>query len=407
MYTTAIRPTIGALLLGASLITLEVSAQSTAMQLQPGAGHAMALGRIGGSGLRSLLSASGNLGDLRNRAGSYRLAAQLEHARVSSLEARLAALEDILANPSLPGPERQRLTTEVQRTRDELRAVPQYEAAYRAATAQVEALLPAGFIAGGPLFLLTRAYGHVRDDRDDGLRVFSEALLIGPVWVPSERLILGASLGVGRTDVDISPFDGHSGSWSIGPRLSVGSVLADGWGFALELGHSWAHGSSRIMQPGPAEATEVLSSAWSETTAFKAEILGRLQLEAPGSVLLTVRPRTGVFLSSAYSPATTNSLGERSTGPFGTRSSLAALRTGASLGTELGGWASHLYLGWERELTDEMSELIHDRDGWLAVVGVSRSLGRGRRFVVDYTRIRGLEELRRVSELTFVLILDG
>ena len=407
MDTTAIRPTIGALLLGALLTTPEVSAQSAARELPPGAEHASALARIGSSGLRSLLSASGNLGDLRNRAGSYRLAAQLEHARVSSLEGRLAALEDILTNASLPDSERQRLTNEVQRARDELRAVPEYEAAYRGATAQVEALLPAGFLAGSPLFLLSRAYGQVRDDTGDGLRVFSEALLFGPVWVPSERLILGASLGVGRTDVDISPFDGHSGSWSIGPRLNVGRVLADGWGFALELGYAWAHGSSRVKRPGPAGATEVQSSAWSEVTTFKAEVLGRLQLGAPGSIRLTVRPRTGVFLSSTYSPATTNSLGERSTGPFGTRSSLAALRTGASLGTELGGWAPHVYLGWERELTDEMSELIHDRDGWLAVVGVSRSLGRGQRFVVDYTRIRGLEGLRRVSELTFVLILDG
>jgi HEAT repeat protein len=50
------------------------------------AAHGRAVGAIGGSGLRGLLSASGVMGDLQNRAASYRMAANLEGARTAALE---------------------------------------------------------------------------------------------------------------------------------------------------------------------------------------------------------------------------------------------------------------------------------------------------------------------------------
>lgn len=407
MFTFDFRPLVSALAVATVIAAGRASAQTTGA-LPPGAAHAMALGRIGGSGLRSLLSASGSLGDLANRAGSYRLAAHLERARAAALQGRITALEGALADPALPAPERQRLSTELESASEELRAVPRYEAAYRAATAQAEALSPAGLVGGRPLFLLLRGRAHARRDHEEGrLTVFSEAATFGAVWLPSDRLLVGASLGAGRTDVDIAPFDGQGGSWSIGPRLNFGGILRDGWGASLELGHSWSHGASTVVRPGPDQPIKVRSSGWSEVTSMKTEIVGRLVIAARETLPITIRPRAGVFLTTTHSRPTTNSLGETSTGPFGARETLAALRAGASLATRLGAWSPRLYLGWELELTDEISRLIPDGEGLLAVVGMSRLLGQGRRLVLDYALIRGQKGLRRVSELTAVLILDG
>ncbi|HZD05184.1 MAG TPA: hypothetical protein VE173_09710, partial [Longimicrobiales bacterium] len=122
---------------------------------------------------------------------------------------------------------------------------------------------------------------------------------------------------------------------------------------------------------------------------------------------LWLRPRLGAFVVSTHSPSTTDSLGERSAGPFGETESVAALRVGADLDTRLGSWGPSLYLGWERELTDDMSAFIHDPRAFLGVVGLSRSWGRGPRVSLDYTLLRGTRGLRRVSDLTLVLILDG
>lgn len=366
-----------------------------------------ALADIGRSGLRGLLSASGNLGDLQNRAGSYRLAAQLERSRTAALEGRIMALDQALETPGLPDGERATLTDLRDAARAELAAVPRYEAAYRTATGQVEALLPFALVGSHPVFLLVRGRGHVRRDGGDGLTVLSEGASVGPVLVGSNRWIAAPGLTFGRTDVTIGPFDGSSGSTSLGPRLDVGGILGDGWTAAAQVACVWARGTSTIARPGPDGATEVRTRGRSRTTSAKAEIQGRVTLAAPGGVPVSVRPRLGTFVVSTHSPPTTNSLGERGAGPFGETETVAALRVGASIGTPVGAWAPSLYLGWEHELDSEMSALVHDPRAWLVSAGLARSWGRGRRISVDYALLRGVHDLRRTSELTLVLILDG
>lgn len=398
------------------LVTLAGGAAPVASQagggLPPGAlrqaAYGRALGEIGRSGLRSLLSASGNLGDLQNRAGSYRLAAQSEHSRTASLEGRIEPLDQALRSPELPSEERATLTTMREAARAELASVPRYEAAYLTATAQVEALMPLTFAGERPVFLLVRGRGHVREDGEGGLTVFSEGASLGPVLVGSRyRWIVSPGLSVGRTDVTIGPFDGTSGSTSVGPRLDLGAILGDGWSAAVQIGRVWSHGASAIIRTGPAGGTEVRTEGWSRTTAAKVEVKGRLPLAAPGGTPVSVRPRIGAFVVSTHSPPSTNSLGETGTGPFGETERLAALRVGASLDSTLGSWGPSLYLGWEHELTHRMATLIGDPRAVLGVVGLSRSWGRGRRIALDYTFLRGTRGLRRVGELTLVAILDG
>ena len=288
-----------------------------------------------------------------------------------------------------------------------METVPRYDARYTTATLQAESLIPLGFLGDRPIFLLVRGRGHVRGGGSDGLTVFSEGVSVAPVLVSSARLVVATGLALGRADVDIGPFDGSSGTTSFGPQLTVGGVLGEGWSVAAQLGHSWSHGRSTILRPQRTGTVEVRSEGWSETTTAKAELTGGFPILHPSGAPIMVRPRLGVFLSSTRVPRTTNSLGETGTGPSGARESLAAVRGGASLERSMGAWAPRLYLGWEQELTDELAVLVKDSGAFLAAAGLGWSWSRGRRLMMDYTLLRGREGLRRTSDFTIVLILDG
>lgn len=368
--------------------------------------HALALADIGRSGLRALWSASGSIGDLQNRAGSYRTAVQLERARVGPLEGKLAALEAALADPALPAPQRAVMEQARESTLAELHAVPRYDAVYRTATLQLEALTPLGFVGDRPLFLRSRVRGHARGGGADELTVFSEGAFVGPVLVVSRRWIVGLGVGLGRTDVDIGAFDGESGSTSFGAHLNVGGILADGWGVAAQLGHGWSHGRTTILRPGADQLVEVTSAGWSTVTTAKVEAKGRLPLVRSPGARATLSPRLGAFITSSHSRPTTNNLGETGTGPFGERETLAALRASASVDWALGDWTPSLSLGWERELTHEMSVRVSDPTALLTSVGVGWAWRRGRRVVLDYSYLRGSAGLRSASEWTLVLLLD-
>lgn len=383
-----------------------LAAQAESAQQQRPPPHALAVAEIGRSGLRSLLSASGSIGDLQNRGGSYRMAVQRERARVGPLEGRLAALDAALSDPTLPNHERTGLLQLRGTTVAELQAVPRYEAEYTTGTLQIESLLPVGFLWDRPLFLLVRGRGHARGGGADELTVFSEGVSVGPVLIGSRRWIVGVGMGLGRTDVDIGAFDGSSGATSVGPQLSVGGILGEGWSVAAQLGHTWSHGRSTILRPAREAPVEVRSEGWSETTTAKAEVKGRLGLADPWGIHAVLRPRLGAFVTSTHAGPATNSLGETESGPFGERESLAAVRAGASLDAGVGAWAPTVYLGWERELTDEMSVLVREPNALLTSAGLSWTWSRGRRLALEYAYLRGLKGLRSASDLTLVVILD-
>lgn len=402
---------IGSWALVTTLLTgAPLSAQTTS-QLPPEAArraaHGMMLAEIGRSGLRSLLSASGNLGDLQNRGGSYRMAEQMERARTGPLHGRISALEVALANPGLPVEVRAALAQQKEEALAELVDVPRYDAAYRTLTGQAEALVPTGFLRERPMFMLFRGRVHRRWGGTDGLTVSSEGATIGPVFVISPRWIVSPGLNVGRTDVDIAPFDGESGTTAVGPRIDVGHVFGDGWSAAAQLAHGWSWGDSRIMRPGPDGPHEVRSESQSRSTSAKVEVRGRVGVRGPGDGGMSLVPRAGLFLVSTHTPSVTNSLGETGAGPFGERETQAALRAGTTLSATFGRWSPSLFVGWERELTPSPSTLVEDPTGLLLQVGLSRALGQGRRLVMDYGAVRGASGLRRVSEFTLVLILDG
>lgn len=389
----------------ASPLVAQVAQPSPADMGRPAA-HELALARIGRSGLRSLLSASGNLGDLRNRAGSYRLASRLERTRSGRLEGRIAGLERTLEDPSLAPEDRARIVELRDAARAELASVPEYRASYRTGTAQAGALLPFGFFGGRPLFLRIRGRGHARWDEGDGLSVLSEGISVGPVYA-SDRWIVSPGLSVGRTDVDIAPFEGSSGSTSGAVQLALGRILGRGWSTAIQLAHGWSQDASRIVRPGPNGGTRVRTEGVSETASGKAEVKGRFSVGSFVDAPVSLVPRLGVFVSSTHVTASTDGVGEQGTGPLGERETYAALRAEAGATSRIGPWSPVLRLGWEHELANGASNLIDDPDALLAGIGLSWSWARGRRLSLDFDLLRGLNGRRRVSDLTLVVILDG
>ncbi|MEJ2205796.1 MAG: hypothetical protein P8170_16995, partial [Gemmatimonadota bacterium] len=321
------------------------------------AAHGLALARIGRSGLRRLLASSGGIGDLQNRSGSYRLVSQLERTRLGVLEGEIAGLDRALGDAGLPPEQRDVLLERREIAAAEIRAIPAYTTTYSAATLQGEALVPSGFVGDRPLFLLLRVRGHGRWGGSHDLGVRSEVATAAPVLLLSDRWLLAPGVTLGRTDIDIGPFDGSSGATSAGPTLSLGGIITDAWSFAVQLSHAWSRGGSTILRPGADGPTEVTTDASTRTTSAKAEALGSFALGGRGDHALTLSPRVGTFALRTRVLPTTNSLGETGTGPFGGVETVAVVRAGAALRASPGSWSPSLYLGWESELTDVTSAL--------------------------------------------------
>ena len=385
----------------------DLAAQSDSTTARRAPPHAEALARIGRSGLRALLSASGGIGDLQNRAGSYRNAVQMERARVGPLQGRLVGLDERLADPDLSVEERAAVLQLRASTLAELEAIPRYEAAYSTATLQLEAMLPFGMLGARPVFLLVRGRGHGRGAGTDRLTVFSEQLDVTAVLVASPRWVLGIGTGLGTTEVDIGAFDGSSNATSRGFQLYAGRIIADGWSVAAQAGHAWTNGRSTIVRPSGAGPVEVRSEGDSKAITAKLGVRGRFALVESRGTSLVARPSAVALLMTTHARPTTNSLGETGSGPFGERETLAALRGGVALEAGTGAWTPSVYLGWERELTDEMSVRVRDPSAVLGSAGLTWTWGRGRRAILEYGYLHGLEGLRRVSDLTLIVLIDG
>jgi hypothetical protein len=332
---------------------------------------------------------------------------QLERTRVGFLGGEIAGLDQALADAGLPAEQRDALLERRRIAAAELLTVPTYTTTHSAATVQGEALVPSGFVGDQPLFMLFRVRGHGRWGGSHDLGVLSEAATAAPVLLVSDRWLLAPGVTLGRTDVDIGPFDGSSGATSAGPTLSLGGIITDAWSVSVQLSHLWSKGGSTILRPGSDGPTEVTTDANTRTTSAKVEALGSFAVGGQDGHALTLGPRVGTFLLRTRVLPTTNSLDETGTGPFGAVETVGVVRAGAALGTSRGSWSPSVYLGWESELTGVTSALVGDRHAVLAAAGVGWTWARGRRLSLDWSLVRGLEGRRRSSELTLVVLLDG
>jgi len=363
---------------------------------------------IGNSGLRRFLSESASLGELQNRAASYRMIEQVERARVAGLEGRITAIETALQDPTLPDAERAQLEAVLDETRATLAAVPPYSVEYHSYTGQAGSLTELGFLGGRPVFLYTKGRFFRRTDPDEFLRVSAERMDLAPAIFLSNALFVMPGLTASRTDADVLPFDGTSGATSFGLRFDVGAVFGDHWAGGLHAAHSWDRGSVRVIRPGP-EPIPIGSEPQTETTAAKFELLGHYD----GSNLavlpraLTLAPRLGAYVLHTTYDSVTNNLGETGTGLFGDSDVLAILAAGVAVAFDAGNkLVPDVYLGIDRELPSAMSDVIADRTGFVMVGGLTYVIARTSRAGVTYTYARSTGGRRRSGEIDLVLVLD-
>lgn len=362
----------------------------------------LAKAQLGRSGLRRFLGSSGVLGDLQNRAGSYRLASRLEFARRSELEARIRRVDEALAG-DLPPEVRDDLERHRHETLTALAKTPTYDARYGSGTLQAESLVPAAFIGGRPAFLLVKARGHRRWDRGEGLDVGSVGIDFALVAVPSDDWMLAAGLSGAFTDVAIAPFSGESGSLGLGPRLDVGFVAGPHWAIGAHAAHRWTGEESTVVRAGEAGPVQVSTEGSSRVSTLKTELMGRYALGSP--LGLSVRPLAGVYALRSRSESREN----RGPPMRTVTEALFALRVGATLGGSLGAdgrWSPALHLGYEYEVPDDLNRLVPDPHAFVGVLGVSYAFGRVRRLLAEYSVARGFAGLRRSSEASVILLLD-
>src|SRR5690606_32956413 len=117
---------------------------------------------------------------------------------------------------------------------------------------------------------------------------------------------------------------------------------------------------STIVRPSGEGPVEVRSEGDSKAITAKLEVRGRFALVERRGTSLVARPSAVALLMTTHARPTTNSPGETGSGPFGERETLAALRGGVALEAGTGAWTPSVFLGWERELTDEMSVRVRD-----------------------------------------------
>lgn len=363
---------------------------------------------IGNSGLRRFLSESASLGELENRAASYRIIEQVERSRVAGLEDRIATIEATLQNPTLPDAERARLESVVGDTRAELAAVPEYRAEYRSSTAQAGSLTELGFLSQRPVFLYAKGRLVHRTDPNEYLRVLAERLDLAPAIFLSDSWFVMPGFTLSRTDADVLPFEGTSGITSFGLRLDVGAVFGDHWAAGLHANHTWDRASVRVIRPGP-EPIPIGSEPRTQTTAAKLEFMGHYEGSdiafLPG--FLRLAPRLGGYILRTTYAQVTNTLGETNTGLFGDSDVLALLAAGLALDVDTGTrLVPDVYLKIDHELPSAMSEVISDRMGIVLAGGLTYILARSSRAVVTYTYARSTGGQRRSGEIDLVLVLD-
>ncbi len=364
--------------------------------------------QIGNSGLRRFLSESASLGEVRNRAASYRIIEQVEGARVAAIEGRISALEGLMRDPTLPVAEQSRLQALVDESQAELAAVPAYRARYHTSTVQAGALAELGFLGKRPAFAFIKGRLVRRTDPDDYLRVSSARVDLAPVIFPSTDWFLSAGFTARRTEVDVLSFDGTSGTTSVGMRLDVGAVFGDHWALGAHATQLWTDGTTNVTRPGP-EPIPIESNPSTRSVSAKIELMGRFGGEDIRWLpdFLEIAPRAGAYVMRTAYDLVTNSLGQADTGVFGSSDALALLAAGLAFEFDTGiGLAPNFYLGMDRELPSDMTDVLADRTGFVMAGALTYVIGRSQRMGVTYTFARSTGGRRESGELDFVGVID-
>ncbi len=338
-------------------------------------------GGLGVAGLRRSIANTSDLGELANRAVTYRLSKQ----RQRIFNAQQAG------NPTPPAFE--------------------FDSEIDGAVAQVGTMakLPAMFGRH------TALEGTIRQARrlGDEIDATSDHLDLGFVWSAnwlSDRAGYFSLHGiVEQSDADVKFVDGRRKGDSYGGRLQFGEVLGDVWAYSFIAEKIWWEGEGYSMRPSVLGPIRVSQDVEYSRSYINGDVVAHYSL--PNFIIPSAqfRWRTGFYYLQNEYEDQKNNLGQAAVEPFGNIERLGILRTGGHLSWRYGEnkqWSPFTEFMVDYEFQNNMDEVFDDPHTATLKLGMAWLPKRGQRVQLELQRFQGLDSERIRNNVTLTILLD-
>jgi hypothetical protein len=340
------------------------------------------LGALGGSGLRRSLANGSDLGELVNRATTYRLGLQLQNI--------------YLANPanggSLAG---FTFTTDV-----------------NGFVAQSGSLIPIEKSAQGKHsamdFTLRRAVrdGDYIDANSDRLDV---GYLTNRNYFANGAGYFGINLIIEQSKADVKFVNGERSGDAYGLRVQAGEVLSATWAWSTSAERIRWSGDGFIYRPSGTGPILIFQDVEYGRSYVKAEVIGRYALSGLMGDSGQLRWRSGFhYLETNYEDQL-NSLNQPAREPFGPNERLSIVRTGAYLSWRVGSdkkWSPYSEWLYDYEFENNMNAVVDDPHTISAKLGIARLFTGSQRIQIEVQRYQGFNEDRARNGINMTAIFD-
>jgi hypothetical protein len=369
------------------------------------------VGRLGQSGLRRFLASSTMLGEMLDRASSYRSVSQVEGARIAALDGLISGLSAALADPTLPPSEREAIELRRSQATDEREDAPEYRVSHGTGTADIGSLVYISSIGNRPFYIHGQASLHHREDREDRLTVNAPGGAFGVLFAPSDDWVLGIGASLSGHNAEVHTLEGTASGFGAGPRFDFGYIFHTNWALGLRGEYRWSDADVDILRGSPTGPVQVKYAQPERRTFLQAELTGTVSADdwglLPPSVVL--QPVLGLYHLTRHTDEVRDNLGNEVQGTAGSPEVVGLVRAVLSgsiaLGSE-GRWVPFAQAGYDYEFANNLDELLVEPHTVSASAGLTWIIQRTRRVSVSYTRHQGFTGVRTGTALTLVATLD-
>jgi len=332
---------------------------------------------MGESGLRRIYSAGGDMGEIVNRVVSYQTAARVWQSQQNR------------PNPPAPGDISSRTDSWA---------------------AQNDTLIPIADQLARPLY--ARVMVRLAGREEEGLiRSRSDRLDLGVLYAPTSRSYIGVGIAAEESSSDVLYADGRARGQTFGPRFDAGIVLGPVWAAGIRYDYLHYNGESEVNVQTPVGRLNISRPAWYQRQYLQANLNARFNRSRlswlPEGATLTFA--NTLQMIRTHHDTVTNSLGQRTSEPFGNNENLTLLRSGLQLNWSLtadGIWTAFSQVAFDYEVETNMNFPIDDRAGVVASAAVVRQIGRGKRVQVLLDRFQHMNDDRSRNSITLIGVID-
>ncbi len=339
-------------------------------------------GGLGVSGLRRSIANTSDLGELANRAATYRLSKQ----RLGMHNAQQAATP---LNPT----------------------AFEFESEIDGVVAQLGTMtkLPKMFGRHTALEGTIRQARRLGDDIDATSDHLDFGLVWSANWLSDKAGYLSLHGIVEQSDADVKFVDGRRKGDSIGGRLQLGEVLNDVWAYSFIAERIWWEGAGYIYRPSALGPIKILQDVDYSRSYVNGDLVAHYSLPnfiIPGAQF---RWRTGFYYLHNSYENNKNNLGQKTSEPFGNIERLGFLRTGGHLSWRYGTnkqWSPFTEFMYDYEIQNNMDEVFDDPHTVTLKLGMAWLPERGKRFQLEAQRFQGINNERVRNNITLTILLD-